>query len=178
MPTRTTNTGEDRNSLARHKKYVDLTFLPEEYLAQVNDIFDRYFSLGMSRKIPSIPEGEPSFPNKFSTLTSQEVGDQLAEATGWLSFTIGKLKYISVACSVIQNEMDKIVNGELSTAKGGNLDQRKAMAKSNTAYLSVLQYKVKLDGIKIMLDNEYNSFDRKVAAISREISRRESNAGY
>lgn len=171
MPKRT------ENSLVAE---LGVSFLPDHIIKKVDDIFLTYFGLGMVKATFFNLQHEISqFPTKISSLSHTQLGDIHGEYSAWLSYSSDKLKYIAVCNNVVQNEIDKVYQANLSHQSGsGNIEVKKAVAKSEPNYLSLLEYKSKIETLTEMLQNECNRLERCVASLSREISRREANAGY
>jgi hypothetical protein len=160
---------------------VDLSFLPEQYLSKINSIFDSYFGLGMKKSSMQIEDDfTPTFPNNMSSLSSPELGDILGEYTAWYSFTIDKSKYIGVALNYIEEELREIVDeklGEMVDSKG-NIEAKKSKARSSMEYKSIIMYAHRLRGMKAMLESELTNYDKCIATLSREVSRREHSGGF
>lgn len=165
----------------KYKDILDLSFLPRDILARVDDIFDSYFGLGM-KPSNNIMERSytPQFPSDMASLSSPELGNRLGEYTAWYAYASDKLKYIVVACNHIEGEMDRVIDKELGTmvADKGNIEAKKSKAKSSTDYITLISYHQKLSGMKILLDSELKSYDKCIASLSREVSRREFNGGF
>lgn len=160
---------------------VDLTYLPEHYQLRINEIFDSYFGLGMRNSSrTSVDEYTPDFPNKLSALSSPQLGDMLGSYTAWYSFAIDKSKYVTVALNYVEQELAKELENELGkmVSDKGNIEAKKAKAKSMPSYMTVYSYTQKLRGLKTLLEMELTNFDRCIQTLSREISRREVNAGF
>jgi len=165
----------------KYKDILDLSFLPRQMIERIDDIFDSYFGLGM-KKSNATMEGNytPRFPADMASLTSPELGNTLGEYTAWFAYASDKLKYIVVACSHIEREMDRVIDGELGTmvADKGNIEAKKSKAKSSSDYITLVSYHQKLSGLKILLDSELKSYDKCISTLSREVSRREFNGGF
>ena len=179
MPIRTNTEIKEHNG--NHGNLIDLDFLPREMVERIDDIFDSYFGLGMK---PSnmVMEGKytPRFPSEMASLSSPELGNTLGSYTAWFSYASDKLKYIVVACSHVEREMEKVIDSELGTmvADKGNIEAKKSKAKSSPDYISLISYHQKLAGLKILLDSELKSYDKCISTLSREVSRREYNGGF
>lgn len=170
-------------STEKKRKYsglIDLDFLPKEYVDRIDDIFDSYFSLGMKSRVDRMDSDAPVFPMKISTLSSRELGDILGEYTAWFSYASDKHKYIVVASNFIDTRMQSIIDKELGSmvADKGNIEAKKSKARSSEDYVTLLAYHQKLDGVRVLLDKELNQFDKCIASLSREVSRREHNGGF
>lgn len=168
------------NKPGKYSSLINLDYLPEEYVKRIDDIFDAYFGLGMKSREDNIEESAPVFPTKVSTLSSMELGDTLAKYTAWFSYASDKHKYVIVATNFIENKMQSIIDENLGTmvSDKGNIEAKKAKARSSTEYVTLLAYFQKLDGLKTLLDREISQYDKCIASLSREVSRREHNAGY
>jgi len=165
----------------KHSSLVDLSYLPDVYRAKINEIFDGYFSLGMKKSNwDNVEDNTPQFPSKLATLTSPDLGNILGRYTAWYSFASDKLKYIAVAHNFIDQELNKELERALGglVADKGNIEAKKAKAKSSPDYILVYTYIQKLRGIKTLLEMELGNYDRCISTLSREISRREVNAGF
>ena len=166
---------------SKHTNLVNLDFLPEEYIRRIDDIFDSYFNLGMKARVVGVDDDmAPVFPTKISSISSPELGDILAKFTAWFSYASDKHKYISVANNHIEVEMQKIIDNELGTmvSDKGNIDAKKSKAKSSPEYITLVSYHQKLIGIKKLLEGDLQNYDKCISSLSREVSRREANAGF
>tara|TARA_Y100000034_G_scaffold29728_1_gene36200 strand:+ start:69542 stop:70123 length:582 start_codon:yes stop_codon:yes gene_type:complete len=170
---------QQNNGEGKYADLVDISFLPRELVERIDDIFDSYFKLGMRRN-PSSLEEAPEFPDQVSSLTSPELGDVLGEYTAWFSFASDKNKYVGVAASFLESEMSRIMDEQLGemVEDRGNIDAKKAKARSSDEYKSYLVYAQKLRGLKYMLESEVSRYDKCISSLSREVSRREHNAGF
>lgn len=179
MPVRSRGT-EEKKSKGKYSHLVNLEFLPQEYIRRIDEIFDSYFNLGMKQRTDTIDDGSPIFPLKVSSLSSPELGDVLSKFTAWFSYASDKNKYVVVANNHIEIEMQKIVDAELGTmvSDKGNIEAKKSKAKSSTEYVTLLSYHQKLRGLKTLLDAELTNYDKCISSLSREVARRENNAGY
>jgi hypothetical protein len=161
---------------------IDLSYLPEELQKKITTIFDRYFAFGFVKYRKEDIDGDDvaPFPNKISGLTSPALGDLQSQYSGWHGFTLDKLKYVAVARTVLDAELQKTLDAHLGSmvADKGNLDLKTAKAKSEPDYVAILSYKIELDGLYSMVKTEADRYEKQLSTISREISRRESNAGY
>ena len=165
----------------KYTDILDLTFLPRTMVERIDDIFDSYFGLGMKPSHMVMEKSHtPRFPSDMASLSSPELGNTLGEYTAWYSYASDKLKYIVVACNHIEGEMDRVVDKELGTmvADKGNIEAKKSKAKSSSDYITLVSYHQKLAGLKILLDSELKSYDKCIATLSREVSRREFNGGF
>lgn len=179
MPKREDTQQEKRGS--KYSKIINLDFLPQEYIRRIDEIFDSYYGLGM-RPSNTALEGQysPKFPTDVATLSSPELGNKLAEYTAWYSYGADKFKYVLVACTHIESEMAKVMDrvvGGMVEGKG-NIDAKKAKARSSDEYILLISYHQKIEGLKILLDNELKNYDKCIQSLSREVSRRENNAGF
>lgn len=178
MPVRKRREEVEENGYA---ELIDLSFLTREMVERIDDIFDGYFGLGMKRS-NMIMEGAytPNFPSDMASLTSPDLGNTLGEYTAWYSYASDKLKYIVVACNYIESEMEKVIDRELGTmvADKGNIEAKKSKAKSSPNFITFVSYHQKLSGMKILLESELKSYDKCIATLSREVSRREHNGGF
>ena len=163
-----------------YPELIDLSFLPEKYIKRIDDIFDSYFSLGMKKRVGSMEDNSPIFPSKISTLTSPQLGDTLSQFTAWSAYASDKHKYVIVANNFIEQEMQKVLDLELGqlTLEKGNIETKKSQARSSQSYMLLVSYHQKLIGLKTLLDKEVGNFERCIASISREVSRREHHGGY
>lgn len=160
---------------------VDLGYLPDHYRQRINEIFDGYFNLGMKQSYwETVEDSSPQFPNNLSTLSSPQVGDILGKYTAWYAFAGDKLKYIVVAHNFIEQELASALEVELGNLlqEKGNIEAKKAKAKSSDQYKLIYSYIQKLKGIKTLFENEMATYDKCIATLSREVSRREHNAGF
>ena len=184
MPVRSSNTRrvvEEKQSGGKYPKLINLDFLPIEYVKRIDDIFDSYFNLGMKARTSGVDEDTaPMFPTKVSSLNSPELGDVLSKFTAWYSFASDKCKYVTVANNYIETEMQKILDRELGTmvSDKGNIEAKKSQARSSTEYITLISYHQKLIGLKTLLERELVNYDKCIASLSREVSRRENNAGF
>lgn len=170
-----------KKNLGKYNDLVDLSFLPEEYIRRIDGIFDSYFGLGMKQRTAGVDDDlAPVFPSKISGLSSPELGDVLSKFTAWFSFASDKHKYILVAANHIETEMQKVLDNELGqlVADKGNIEAKKSKARSSVGYITLVAYHQKLSGLKTLLDQELLNYDKCISSLSREVSRRENNAGY
>lgn len=186
MPSREPNVNKvarpepKERELNKHSDVIDLSFLPENYLNKINEIFDRYFGLGMKKRTDILEDSAPRFPSKISSMSSPDLGDTSAEYTAWYSYASDKFKFIVAACTYMEQEMQLALDMELGTmvGGGGNIETKKSKARTTEKYVSLRSYHQKLVGMKIMLSEELSNYDKCIASISREISRRELNGGF
>lgn len=161
---------------------VDLSYLPQEYVERIDKIFDSYFYLGMKKSswTKMQEDNAPQFPNKLSSLSSPQIGDELGKYTAWYSFASDKLKYVSVACNFIEQELQRVFDLELGKLYDdkGNVELKKAKARSSEEYILIQSYAQKLRGVKVLLEQEMEGYDKCISTLSREVSRRENNAGF
>jgi hypothetical protein len=160
---------------------VDITYLPNLVQEKIRKIFDRYFEFGIIKYTKEPDRGEhPAFPNKISSLSSPDLGDLQGFYAAWYGFTLDKLKYMTVCKTVIDGEVSKILDEELShlLTEKGNVDLKESKAKTAAAYVGMVGYKIEIDALQGMLKQESTRYENQLATISREISRREHNAGF
>ncbi len=165
----------------KYAHIVDLDFLPREIIERVDDIFDSYFHLGMKEGGYKMKgEHSPQFVANVSSLTSPQLGDKLGEYTAWYSYASDKAKYVIVACNHVESEMERAMDREVGqqVQDKGNIDAKKAKARSSQEYMMLGSYHQKLVGLKIMLEKELQIYDKCIASLSREVSRREHNGGF
>ena len=165
----------------KYDKLVDLSDLPEHYRDRITKIFDGFFSLGMKQSYwESVADSSPMFPNNLSTLSSPQLGDVLGQYTAWYAFAGDKLKYIAVAHNYIEQELASTLEAELGTMveSKGNIEAKKAKAKSTDQYKLIYSYIQKLKGMKTLLETEMATYDKCISTLSREVTRREHNAGF
>ena len=175
MPKRNDDTVKENHN----DDLVDLNFLPQEYIDRINEMFDAYFNLGMKRRTDSMEVSIPIFPNKVTTLSSPELGDLHSQYRAWYSYAADKQKYVLVATDYVKKELQKALDAELGllVMEKGNIEAKKAHARSSSNYQLIAGYASKLDGILTLLDREIDSYDRSISSLSREITRREHNFG-
>lgn len=181
MPRRNTRQETEKKEQGKYNNLVDLSFLPDEYIRRIDGIFDSYFNLGMRQRTVGVDDDlAPIFPSKVSDLSSPELGDVLSKFTAWFSFASDKHKYILVANNHIEMEMQKILDRELGqlVADKGNIEAKKSKARSSTEYITLVSYHQKLIGLKTLLDRELANYDKCISSLSREVARRENNAGF
>ena len=185
MPVRTvgSNSTEERgeNLQGKYTDIIDLNWLPDKYIKRIDDTFDAYFKLGMKKsKVMMSGSESPRFVSDMATMSSPDLGNKLGEYTAWFSYASDKFKYLLVACTFIENEMAKVMDsvvGGMVEGKG-NIDAKKAKARSTPEYIMLGSYHQKLEGMKIMMDNELKNYDKCIQTLSREVSRRENNGGF
>lgn len=166
--------------VGKYKEAVDLSFLPEDYIRRIDEIFDSYFNLGMKLRRGEMDADTPIFPSKVSSLSSPELGDELSKFTAWYSYASDKQKYVAVADNYLQQQMNKVMDkalGEMVTG-GGNIKAKEAKARSSEEYMLLMSYKHKLSGLKILLDSELSNYDKCISSLSREVARREHHGGF
>ena len=127
-------------------KDLNLTFLPREYVERIDDIFDGFFNLGMPySQVQRDIIDAPTFPRNMSSLSSGQLGDRLGEYTAWYSYISDRFKYIATATTYMEGELQKVQDralGELITG-GGNIETKKAKARSSEEYLTLQSYTAK-----------------------------------
>ena len=177
--TRPTNPPQEKKA-SDYNDLLDLSFLPREIVERVDDIFDSYFGLGMKPRTSRIESNLPDFPTEISSLSSPDVGDYLAEYTAWYAFAADKNKYVTTACNYLESEMQRIVDLEVGkqVLDKGNIEAKKAKARSSEEYMMYYSYLQKMTGLKTMLSQEIAMYDKCITSLSREVSRREHNAGF
>lgn len=160
---------------------LNLNFLPREYVQRIDDIFEGFFNLGLPySQVDKDVLDAPTFPRNISSLSSSELGDILGEYTAWYSYISDKFKYIATASTYINGELQKAMDrvlGEMVTG-GGNIDAKKAKARSSEEYQTINSYAVKLNGIRGMLEEDLANYDKCISSLSREVTRREHNGGF
>lgn len=169
-----------KRNASGYNDLVDLSFLPENVVTKISSIFNAYFGLGVARVQIAQIKNEPRFPNQLASLTSTELSDVFGLQAAWQNYVSDKLKYVKVAATVVNNEVTEVYNAELAKehSSGGNIKTKEAKAKSAPGYIALLEYKARLDNMCSMLEADAEKFANAVAALSREIARRESNAGF
>ena len=159
----------------------DFSFLNQEYVDKIHDIFDTYFAIGIARnKKPISSSMPPTFPSGVSSLSSSELGNIHGEFAAWHGFIADRLKYYTVAMNVVREEVEKAFNDELAemVSQKGNIKAKEAFAKNSDEYVALKGYLLKISATQGMLSDDLKSYDKSIAVLSREISRREANAGY
>jgi hypothetical protein len=159
---------------------IYIEFLPSEIVKRINEIFDLYFGLGFKKNQFQLNSEMPKLVPKISTLSSTQVGDLHGEFASWLQFTGDKIKYYKVAQTVLEGEIQKTEERHLGIVgfDKGNIEVKKAYARSQSDYVTLYDYLVKLRSLVIMLEKEWLNLERVKETLSREISRREHNAGF
>lgn len=165
----------------KYTKYIDLSYLPDNIVRRIDEIFDSYYKMGMKPNLMAIKgDSAPRFPSKVSSISSPDLGDIYGEFSAWHSFTSDKFKYVLVACNHIESEMAMAIDMEVGNmvSDKGNIEAKKAKARSSEKYMMLTSYHQKLMGLKIMLSTELSSYLQSITSLSREMSRREVNAGF
>ncbi len=160
---------------------LELSFLPENLQKKIEQIFDSYFGFGYKSKIQTIDEETvPHFPNQISSLDSGQIGDIQSKFTAWYAYSLEKLRYVAVAASVVEGEIEDALNRAIVDQIGSKatVEEKKSKAKTAPEYVALLSYKSRLTNLKDMLDSSAKSYDKSIATISREISRREKSMEF
>lgn len=152
---------------------VDLTFLPQEFQNKINEVFDLYFGLS-GLKCSKPQESSKAFPNKISSLDSNQIANIHANYTAWLGYMQDRLKYVTVAYGVIEKEVKEVYNTEYLNSKGSNKEKREAEAKTSESYKALSNYRMKVEGVKIMFDQQVSLLDKQLMSLARELRRREN----
>ena len=180
MPPKRTKT-EVIEVVDEYKDLADFSYLKDEYVQRIHDIFNTYFHLGIKRNPAAYAsKSPPSFPNDISSLSSSALGNVYGEFTAWYGFIADRFKYYTVAKNVMRAEVDKSVNAELANLvlSKGNIKTKEAVAKTSEEYITLKVYLLKIESVVEMLGNDLSSYDKSIATLSREIARREANGGF
>jgi hypothetical protein len=157
------------------KATIDIDFLPENLKEKINRVFDNYFGLGLASKVRH--EGNlPNFPNQVSSLDSNQLADVHSQYTAWFGYVSDKLKYINVACTIVNNEAQEAFNYVLSSLSGLkiNLKEKEARAKGDEGYKVLKDYLIQLEAFRTMLDAETTTLEKQMMSLARELRRREN----
>jgi hypothetical protein len=161
---------------------VDLSFIPEKYKQRVAEIYDQYFNLALPYEMHQNIEGykTPNMPESLASLTSQSLGDLHGLYSAWYSFLSGRKKYLLLVKNAVERDRELAYSrtlAGLATAKG-NIDTRRAAARTDDEVVMLDSYCEKIDGMCSMLDIDLSNYEKQIAVLSREMSRRSSNAGF
>jgi hypothetical protein len=97
-----------------------------------------------------------------------------------LSFTRDKLKYYVVVVNVLDKEIEDAYNealGKLLLEKG-NIETKKAQARRDEGYKTLLGYKTAILGVLEMLRKDEQRFESNCMSLRSEIKSRELNNNF
>lgn len=162
---------------------IDISFLPEDISAKVQDIFDQYFKLGLPKRGQVGLESTPEFPKELAALSSQDLGNLFGQYSACQTQVSEKLKYITAVKAVVSKEADiklkEVMYGEYDAfPKNASLTLRRDSARLDPGYQVLERYLNRIEVIHEMLNQEFENYRRETTVLSREISRRENNAGF
>jgi hypothetical protein len=153
---------------------LDALSSAEDILAYAEGICANKFGVGAYSKPKNRPR-DLSEIDKVDTLSNEDLGILHAQYTAWASFYNTQLAQIRAAREIADNRV-KVIGAKKSIELFG----RSKLAKTEVPlhvtadayYQAAVVESLKLQAMRLILEAEYNVFDKQAAAISRLITLR------
>jgi hypothetical protein len=116
-------------------------------------------------------------PKDISLLESDELSALFTRLTAWSNFVAGQLAASQVDEKVLEKRRDMLeakllIMKDTSKVKGERVTMMKAQVMADPDFIDVEERYMNAYAYRKMLEVVYNNFERDVALVSREITRR------
>jgi hypothetical protein len=116
-------------------------------------------------------------PKDISLLESDELSALFTRLTAWSNFVAGQLAASQVDEKVLEKRRDMLeakllIMKDTSKVKGERVTMMKAQVMADPNFIDVEERYMNAYAYRKMLEVVYNNFERDVALVSREITRR------
>lgn len=167
-------------SKSKNKKSTQeygIEFLPDHIQTEIHKVFDNYFGLEIPKDFNRPVEASINFPKGVSSLDLNQVRDYHGEFEAWLGFIRNKVKFIKAAMIVVSNEREDAYNDELGKLllEKGNIEAKKAQARSGESYKVLNKYYSKLQGLYEILEKDEQKYEAHTMSLRAELKSREIN---
>lgn len=153
--------------------------LPNEIMQRISEIYDTYLHINRLRPNEALLNENLVIPPNVSSLMSTELGDLHGRYAAWYSYFVDRIKFLRVASQVLAEEVRRIYAVHLTSYTGKEaVDVKKMKAEIEPDYLGMRRHQLRVDAAIGILDDDLKRYDKLLSVLSREISRREHNAGY
>jgi hypothetical protein len=120
---------------------------------------------------------QPHMPKDISLLESDELSALFTRLTAWSNFVAGQLAASQVDEKVLEKRRDMLeakllIMKDTSKVKGERVTMMKAQVMADPDFIDVEERYMNAYAYRKMLEVVYNNFERDVALVSREITRR------
>jgi hypothetical protein len=120
---------------------------------------------------------QPPMPKDISLLESDELSALFTRLTAWSNFVAGQLAASQVDEKVLEKRRDMLeakllIMKDTSKVKGERVTMMKAQVMADPDFMDVEERYMSAYAYRKMLEVVYNNFERDVALVSREITRR------
>ena len=120
---------------------------------------------------------QPPMPKDISLLESDELSALFTRLTAWSNFVAGQLAASQVDEKVLEKRRDMLeakllIMKDTSKVKGERVTMMKAQVMSDPGFMEIEERYMGAYAYRKMLEVVYNNFERDVALVSREITRR------
>jgi hypothetical protein len=120
---------------------------------------------------------QPPMPKDISLLESDELSALFTRLTAWSNFVAGQLAASQVDEKVLEKRRDMLeakllIMKDTSKVKGERVTMMKAQVMADPDFIDVEERYMNSYAYRKMLEVVYNNFERDVALVSREITRR------
>jgi len=120
---------------------------------------------------------QPPMPKDISLLESDELSALFTRLTAWSNFVAGQLAASQVDEKVLEKRRDMLeakllIMKDTSKVKGERVTMMKAQVMADPDFIDVEERYMNAYAYRKMLEVVYNNFERDVALVSREITRR------
>jgi hypothetical protein len=116
-------------------------------------------------------------PKDISLLESDELSALFTRLTAWSNFVAGQLAASQVDEKVLEKRRDMLeakllIMKDTSKVKGERVTMMKAQVMADPDFMAIEERYMNAYAYRKMLEVVYNNFERDVALVSREITRR------
>jgi hypothetical protein len=120
---------------------------------------------------------QPPMPKDISLLESDELSALFTRLTAWSNFVAGQLAASQVDEKVLEKRRDMLeakllIMKDTSKVKGERVTMMKAQVMADPDFMAIEERYMNAYAYRKMLEVVYNNFERDVALVSREITRR------
>jgi hypothetical protein len=120
---------------------------------------------------------QPPMPKDISLLESDELSALFTRLTAWSNFVAGQLAASQVDEKVLEKRRDMLeakllIMKDTSKVKGERVTMMKAQVMADPDFMEIEERYMNAYAYRKMLEVVYNNFERDVALVSREITRR------
>jgi hypothetical protein len=120
---------------------------------------------------------QPPMPKDISLLESDELSALFTRLTAWSNFVAGQLAASQVDEKVLEKRRDMLeakllIMKDTSKIKGERVTMMKAQVMADPDFMEIEERYMNAYAYRKMLEVVYNNFERDVALVSREITRR------
>ena len=123
---------------------------------------------------------QPLMPNDISIVGSDELSELFTQLTAWSNYVAGQLAASQIDEKTLEKRKDLLeaklfLAKDTAKVKGERVTLIKAQVLADERYMELEEQLLKAYAYRKMVEVIYNNFERDIALVSREITRRQND---